>query len=298
LTPTPSINPAAFLRFARDAAGAPYVYGGTGRPCTPHYRRERMAQYPAQASAIKRACPVLSGKAAGCGGCRYAGRACYDCAQLVRFALKAAELRLPSGATSQWRAGGVWAWQGPISPLAANFPCVLFREEEPGGRARAMAHTGISLGNGWAVDARSHKLGVIHTRLTAYPWTHMAFPLGFPLPGRLGAAAPEPLAPPRPGPPAVKMPLRPLRQGARGEEVLLLQRRLLMLGYHLPVYGADGKYGLETAAALRAFQHTAGLPPTGRADTATLERLFPKPPPFMDPWALFEEEAEDASTID
>ena len=35
----------------------------------------------------------------------------------------------------------------------------------------------------------------------------------------------------------------------------------------------DGKYGRETAFALRAFQSRAGLPSTGRLDTGTLEAL-------------------------
>src|SRR5262245_27846695 len=35
----------------------------------------------------------------------------------------------------------------------------------------------------------------------------------------------------------------------------------------------DGRYGRQTALAMRAFQSSAGLPPTGRLDTATLGAL-------------------------
>lgn len=54
-----------------------------------------------------------------------------------------------------------------------------------------------------------------------------------------------------------------------------IQRRLLALGYKLPKFGADGLPGNETAAALSAFQRDAGLPQAGRADAATLAKLFP-----------------------
>ena len=57
--------------------------------------------------------------------------------------------------------------------------------------------------------------------------------------------------------------------------VLDIQKRMLALGYALPRFGADGLAGNETAAAIAAFQKTNGLPQTGRADDATLARLFP-----------------------
>ncbi|GIW72206.1 MAG: hypothetical protein KatS3mg102_1748 [Planctomycetota bacterium] len=65
----------------------------------------------------------------------------------------------------------------------------------------------------------------------------------------------------------------PLGRGARGESVRTLQRALLELGYELPRYGADGGFGAETEAALRAFQRDAGLQPTGRLDQATVRAL-------------------------
>ncbi len=44
-----------------------------------------------------------------------------------------------------------------------------------------------------------------------------------------------------------------------GEAVERLQRRLLGLGYKLPVYGADGWFGAETEAAVKEFQRRNGL---------------------------------------
>ena len=44
-----------------------------------------------------------------------------------------------------------------------------------------------------------------------------------------------------------------------GEPVERLQRRLLELGYQLPLYGTDGWFGSETDAAVREFQRRNGL---------------------------------------
>ncbi|MGI6725235.1 MAG: peptidoglycan-binding domain-containing protein [Christensenellales bacterium] len=46
----------------------------------------------------------------------------------------------------------------------------------------------------------------------------------------------------------------------KGERVKTLQETLLRLGFSLPRYGADGVFGGETAAALRAFQLAYGFP--------------------------------------
>lgn len=56
--------------------------------------------------------------------------------------------------------------------------------------------------------------------------------------------------------------------------ILDTQRRLIALGYALPKFGADGKPGAETAAALCAFQRDRGLPETGMADAPTLDALM------------------------
>ena len=50
-----------------------------------------------------------------------------------------------------------------------------------------------------------------------------------------------------------------LRKGDKGEEVRVLQNKLLALGYGLPKYGVDGSYGAETTAAVMAFQTDKGL---------------------------------------
>lgn len=301
------MSEAAAVAFALAAVGSPYVYGATGKACTPALRRQQSAQYLGFAGIIQANCPVLSGKLKTCARCRYKGRPAFDCAQLVRRALGAAGLRVPSGATSQWNAA-VWQSKQTYSlALASSRVCVLFRAES----ATVMAHVGLSLGDGTAVDARSHASGVVRAKLTAYPWSHLAIPRGFSAAASGFAAAGQAGAPVRattadcsgsaagsaltPGscPDAQAVRSTPLAPGDRGPLVRALQSRLLALGYPLPRFGADGIFGQETAAALIAFQRVSGLPPTGRADLLTLGRLFPLPPPFVDPFA--DEDGEDGA---
>ena len=119
-----------------------------------------------------------------------------------------------------------------------------------------MRHTGISLGDGRVADARGHTSGVLLSHRGDYPWTHYAIPRGMSAPS----------LPPFP-------PGGELGPGSRGTAVRALQERLLALGFSLARFGADGIFGRETTGALRAFQHVAGLPPTGLGDEETLKLL-------------------------
>lgn len=56
-----------------------------------------------------------------------------------------------------------------------------------------------------------------------------------------------------------------------GDDVFVLQRRLLELGFHTG--RVDGYYGSQTEAALREFQRNVGLPADGTCGPATLKAL-------------------------
>ena len=80
-------RPAEIARaWALSRVGHPYLYGGTGQPCTVAYRKARAAQYPASADKIRRNCPRMTGSASSCEGCRWydpqekIGKTAYDCA--------------------------------------------------------------------------------------------------------------------------------------------------------------------------------------------------------------------------
>ena len=90
--------------FARSKIGQGYIYGAKGQTCTAAFRRQQAQQYHEQAQNI-----LVT-------GAKWDGRPVWDCAQLTRYAAKAAGVELPSGATSQWRKGP-WKRKGTIDSL-------------------------------------------------------------------------------------------------------------------------------------------------------------------------------------
>lgn len=85
--------------------GCGYIYGATGWICTRARMEQQMRQYPAYAGQIERY------------GKKWIGKPCYDCAQLTRDVARRAGVSLPSGATSQWRAAGIWKEKDVIDTL-------------------------------------------------------------------------------------------------------------------------------------------------------------------------------------
>ncbi len=79
------------------------------------------------------------------------------------------------------------------------------------------------------------------------------------------AAAPAPVAAPAPAPAPVNM-----AKMTHKQRVEAIQTALNGKGASLTV---DGKSGPKTAAALKAFQKSSGLKPTGRPDPKTLAAL-------------------------
>ena len=78
---------------------------------------------------------------------------------------------------------------------------------------------------------------------------------------------------------------RLIKKGCKGADVVALQEALLKLGYALPKYGTDGKYGAETEAAVLAFQKATSLTQDGKygsqshaALMAALEKLTASEP--------------------
>lgn len=144
--------------FARSKIGQGYIYGAKGQTCSAAFRRQQAAQYPEQAQNI-----LVT-------GAKWDGRPVWDCAQLTRFAAKAAWVELPSGATSQWRKAP-WKRKGTIDSLPDGEVVYLYRQ-----KGTIMQHTGLALGDGTCVHARGTAYGVVHQPVRDYPWTHWASP--------------------------------------------------------------------------------------------------------------------------
>lgn len=70
----------------------------------------------------------------------------------------------------------------------------------------------------------------------------------------------------------------PLQKGDESNEVLNLQNRLYTLGY---LSGdRDGVFGSKTQTAVKMFQETAGITPTGIADNNTQQALYADDAPY------------------
>jgi len=71
----------------------------------------------------------------------------------------------------------------------------------------------------------------------------------------------------------------------RKSDVIALQKDLIAKGFALPRYGADGDFGAETEAAVKAFQKAVGIAVDGLAGPVTLSKLksYKKPAPKPKP---------------
>ena len=73
-------------------------------------------------------------------------------------------------------------------------------------------------------------------------------------------------------------------KGASGEIVRRIQRRLTAKGFDPK--GVDGRYGDDTRKAVRAFQTSSRLDPSGEVDVTTWRKLMAKPVPSVRERAL------------
>lgn len=79
--------------------------------------------------------------------------------------------------------------------------------------------------------------------------------------------------------PTVDKPNRPtIRKGSKGADVKTAQNLLIAKGHKLPKYGADGDFGGETDAAVRAYQRDKGLAVDGIIGAKTWAALLETKP--------------------
>jgi murein L,D-transpeptidase YcbB/YkuD len=76
--------------------------------------------------------------------------------------------------------------------------------------------------------------------------------------------------------PRTPLPETVLKNGAKGDEVKVLQEALMQVGESLPAGGADGLFGNGTAEALKSFQRKNGLSADGVYGAATQRVLQSK----------------------
>lgn len=266
-------KPETVRQTALSLVGCPYVMGGTGKKCTPDYRKARARQYSKYEGKIYKNCQQLSGGKSSCIGCKWAdpdtgkGKLCFDCAQFALKCMASVGIPLVSGANSQWLKTN-FSQKGEITLLPREKVALVFRHESDGKKH----HVGVYMGDGTVVHAKGHDYGVVHTPIEADSWTHFGIPAGLYDTG-----------------------LPTLRQGNTGEYVMLLQTKLKENGADL---NPDGIFGKATKAAVQAFQKAHGLSADGVCGPMTWTALgvHPKPETAQDQ-VMVPELPEDADEI-
>lgn len=117
-------------------------------------------------------------------------------------------------------------------------------------------HVGYYVGNGEVVEWRGFAYGCVKTKLLDRSWLYW-YELPFLDYGDTTSTA-------NPAPTELVLGCRLLKKNMSGSDVKELQEALIQLGYELPVYGADGKYGSETQQAVKQFQKAEGLAQDGK----------------------------------
>lgn len=129
-------------------------------------------------------------------------------------------------------------------------------------------HVGLYIGDGWVIEASGTINGVIKSKITISKWVEWGELKGV----DYGTAEPDVITDP-----AENETLGTIRKGDKGPVVKYAQQLLLERGYKLPKYGADGDFGNETAAAVKAFQKDWGLKQDGIIGPKTWAMLKSSP---------------------
>ena len=250
-------------QLAELCLGWPYVWASNGQMCTPEWRRNRLPYCPEQkySDMIRDNCPVLSGSASSCTGCKWDGVRCFDCQGFVHWLFEQVGVPLyGSGATTQWNTASNWAARGTIDSMPPGLVCAVYKQKES-----KMSHAGMSMGDGSGGVIHCStivKRGNVNTDRPA--WTHWGIPKGLYSTDELRKAGID-----------VKDNTPTLRRGNQGDEVADLQMLLdSKYGYDLEV---DGNFGKATGTAVKDFQKKHGLTADGVVGKKTWAALGVSP---------------------
>lgn len=237
-------KPEIIRELSKLCIGWPYVFAASGNPCTPDVRRHYADARKDHAEAIRKACPVLSGKQDTCAGCKWDGVLCDDCRGFTRLLLAWVGLQLYGETVStQWESKSNWVLTGNIADMPKNLVCCVFRT----------GHTGMYMGNGKVRHCGGKAGCVVEEALPGLPrWLQFGIPAGLYSTEELrkaGVIVDESRNVPT------------LRRGATGELVKSVQEYLNdTIDAGLDV---DGLFGAATEKAVKYFQRVNGLTADG-----------------------------------
>ena len=168
-------------------------------------------------------------------GSRWIGKRVADCSGLFSWAFKELGGYMYHGSNTMWNK--YCTSKGTLqSGITLRPGTAVFLVNSAGSRH----HVGLFIGNDTVIEAKGTAYGVVTSKLSHWDEWGELTGVDYTNEGSETVVA-------------------TLRKGDKGEDVRVLQNKLLALGYGLPKYGADGSYGAETAAAVMAFQTDKGL---------------------------------------
>jgi len=147
----------------RGQVGKGYLYGASGKVCSPTLRSIAKDLYPEYSD-------VISNFAY-----RWDGIEVFDCIGLFKAFLQDSEGEFPA----DWRTnvtGAVSRWMTTPEPIGTmpREPGILLLQQNT--RNAGFMHVGIYVGDGLCVHARGHRYGVVLDRMPQL-WTHWARPV-------------------------------------------------------------------------------------------------------------------------
>ena len=197
-------------------------------------------------------------------GSKWIGHMVTDCSGLVKWALAKLGLKgIYHGSNSQFRKNCSKTGKivkGEKIPVGA----LIFTGDES-----THNHVGILTSETCVTEARSTAKGVVHTPLSNRKWTYWGLVKGVDYDTKS-----DPIPESVTLPVTMEVTFNTLRKGAKGNEVVVMQKLLLDAGESLPKFGVDGDFGNETLKAVKSFQKKKGLVVDGIVGPKTWAELM------------------------
>ena len=207
-------------------------------------------------------------------GSKWIGHMVADCSGLFAWAFAQLGSYMFHGSNTMWNKyctdkgelkNGQRTDGQPLKPGTAIFTHRIKKDKNGKVIEDVRGHVGLYIGDGWVIEASGTINGVIKSRITISKWVEW---------GELKRVDYEKAVDDVVTDPEENKTLGTIRRGDKGPVVKYAQQLLMARGYSLPKYGADGDYGAETVAAVKAFQKANGLTADGIIGKKTWEKLL------------------------
>lgn len=204
-------------------------------------------------------------------GRKWIGKKVADCSGLPYRVLKNLGISVYHGSNTIWKK--YLSHKGKITPgMKLPLGAAIFT-----GTDSDKPHIGTLVSETCVNEAKGTTAGVVHTPLSNRKWKYWGLYKGVTydfIPGEASTPVKDEIPDSVTIPVVVEATFSTLRKGAKGDEVVAMQKLLMEAGEKLPKYGADGDFGSETLKALKSYQKKNGLVVDGICGPKTWTKLM------------------------